>query len=116
MKDTKISRPLTAGEIALSKTMFKDAINYAKVKVNQGSYFPFGLQDKNTAVTPNGELYFVGDRFSQDFSVDDKYEQHWFIHEMVHVWQYQLGMNVKLRGVKRCYELVCRLQIFITQL
>lgn len=46
MDDKKISRLLTGGEIALAKSIFKTVINYAKVRVNKGGYFPFGLQNK----------------------------------------------------------------------
>ena len=37
--------------------------------------------------------------FKEDFATANAYDQHWFIHEMAHVWQYQLGMNVRLRGL-----------------
>lgn len=61
--------------------------------------FPFGLQHEDTAVTPNGTLYFMPKHFQEDFATANAYDQHWFIHEMAHVWQYQLGMNVRLRGL-----------------
>lgn len=44
----------------------------------------------------NGEIYFKGNNFEEDFSaVADVGTQGWFIHEMAHVWQYQLGYPVK---------------------
>ncbi|WP_313667168.1 hypothetical protein [Atlantibacter sp.] len=92
------SRNLTPGEIALAKSIFKASINYSLVRVHKGSYFPFNLQDENTAVTPNGEIYFMPRYYSADHSHDSPEMQHWFIHEMTHVWQYQLGLNVRLRG------------------
>ncbi|WP_237656250.1 hypothetical protein [Kosakonia sp. MH5] len=57
------SRPLTAGEIRMIKPLFKDAINYSAVKVYNGEYLPFGLQDNRTAMTPNGYMYYPGDLF-----------------------------------------------------
>ncbi|VXB18070.1 Rhs element Vgr protein [Pseudomonas sp. 8AS] len=94
------SRPLTSGEIAMARSIFKDAIDYTKVKVHRDEYLPFGLQPNNTAMTPNGELYFNPAYFQEDFSSakQDEYK-HWFMHEMVHVWQHQLGYWVKLHGM-----------------
>jgi ethanolamine utilization protein EutQ (cupin superfamily) len=62
------SRGLTVGEIQMAKKIFKDSINYARARVHKEGYFPFGLQDANTAVTPNGEIYFLPDDFEEDFS------------------------------------------------
>ncbi|MDF3931133.1 type VI secretion system tip protein VgrG, partial [Pseudomonas citronellolis] len=46
-------RALTAGEIAMARRVFQDAIDYSRVKVHHGGWWLFlGLQ--NTAVTPNG--------------------------------------------------------------
>lgn len=101
-KDDK-SRPLTSGEIAMAKSIFKDSIDYSKVKVHNEEYLPFGLQPDNTAMTPNGEIYFNPQYYKDDFSLsatqDDLANNHWFMHEMVHVWQYQLGYWVKLHGM-----------------
>lgn len=96
------SRPMTPGEIAMAKVIFKDSIDYSQVKVHNGEYLWFGLQPDNTAMTPNGEMYFNPDYFKEDFSVSENDgDKHWFIHEMVHVWQYQLDYPVKLRGAIR---------------
>lgn len=91
------SRGLTAGEIAISKLVYADSIDYSTVKVHKGGYWLlFGFQPEDTAVTPNGEIYFKGNNFEEDFSaVADVGTQGWFIHEMAHVWQYQLGYPVK---------------------
>ncbi|TQI79069.1 hypothetical protein FHU10_0868 [Serratia fonticola] len=91
-------RRLTTGEIALARSIFGSSINYSKVWIHLGSYLPFGLQNRYTAMTPNGELYFRRELYSDDYSTADKGRQHLFIHEMTHVWQYQNGMWVKLRG------------------
>ena len=95
------ARPMTPGEIAMAKVIFKDSIDYSKVKVHNGEYLWFGLQPDNTAMTPNGEMYFNPDYFKEDFSKEDSADKHWFMHEMVHVWQYQLDYPVKLRGAIR---------------
>ncbi|MCU5773868.1 type IV secretion protein Rhs [Erwiniaceae bacterium BAC15a-03b] len=89
---------LTPGEIGLARRVFGGSVVYAKVWIHCGSYLPFSLQNKNTAMTPNGELYFRDQLYSADFSKENFLLQHLFIHEMAHVWQFQKGMWVKLRG------------------
>jgi uncharacterized Zn-binding protein involved in type VI secretion len=94
-------RPLTNGEIEMCQLIFKEAINYSIVRVHNHEYFPFGLQDDDTAVTPNGEIYFNPKHFKPDFSQETGFLKHWFMHEMTHVWQYQLNYPVKARGAIR---------------
>ena len=95
------SRPLTAGETAMCRLVFADAIDYSRVRVHNGEYLWFGLQDDDTAMTPNGELYFNPKHFKEDFSASVVSDRHWFMHEMVHVWQYQLGYSVRWNGLQR---------------
>jgi hypothetical protein len=95
------SRGLTVGEIQMAKKIFKDSINYARVRVHKEGYFPFGLQDARTAVTPNGEMYFPPLKFLKDFSTSNDLNKCWFMHEMTHVWQHQLGYWVMFRGAFR---------------
>jgi hypothetical protein len=95
------ARPLTFGEIAMASAVFGDAIDYSKVRVHQRRYLPFGLQPKNCAMSPNGSIYFHRSCFLEDFSTASENGKHWFIHEMVHVWQHQLGYPVRLRGALR---------------
>ena len=52
-------------------------------------------------MAPNGEMYFNKDYFREDFSASFPRNRHWFIHEMVHVLQHQLGYPVKWRGTIR---------------
>jgi len=49
-------------------------------------------------MSPNGELYFR-DWYCNDFSKNSFQYQHIFIHEMAHVWQYQRGIWVRMRGL-----------------
>jgi hypothetical protein len=92
---------LTVGEIQMAKTIFKDSINYARVRVHNEGYFPLGLQDARTAVTPNGEMYFPPLKFLEDFSTSNDLNKCWFMHEMTHVWQHQLGYWAMFRGAFR---------------
>lgn len=91
-------RPLTAGEIAMARLVFKDSINYSTVRIHNEEYLPFDLQDDRTAMTPNGSMYFNPKKFILDFSLEDDQGKIWFMHEMVHVWQYQLGYSVTWAG------------------
>lgn len=96
------ARPLTTGEIAMARQLFKDSLDYSEVRVHNGEYLPFGLQPDDTAMTPNGEIYFNPAYFLEDFSQAKRLEdRRWFMHEMVHVWQHQLGYWVRLRGAIR---------------
>jgi hypothetical protein len=68
--------------------------------VHNRRYLPL-LQPKNCAMTPNGSIYFHPSCFLPDYSKGDPPARHWFMHEMVHVWQHQLGYPVRLRGAVR---------------
>lgn len=95
------SRPLTAGEVAMARLIFKDSINYSTAKIHNGEYLPFGLQFNDTAMTPNGEVYFNPNKYSEnpDFSkATNPRDKQWFMHEMTHIWQYQLGYSVTWHG------------------
>jgi len=95
------SRPLTPGEIAMARSIFRDAVDYARVRIHDSRYLPFGLQPRHVCMTPNGHMYFSALCFRHDFSAESVSARHWFMHEMVHVWQHQLGYPVKLRGAIR---------------
>src|SRR6476469_365008 len=90
------SRRLTAGEIAMCRTVFGDAINYSEVRLVEGKWWPF--QPRNAAMAPNGHIYFhpVAGGWSKDFSKESLGRQGFFIHEMTHVWQAQRGGRMYL--------------------
>lgn len=58
-------------------------------------------------MTPNGSLYFRKEDYRADFAMGypdgdlDVLSLLWFMHEMTHVWQYQLGYPVLWRGAVR---------------
>ena len=96
-------RLLTLGEINLSSTLYGFSIRYNQVWIHRGSYLPFNMQNYHYAMTPNGEMYFMEGTYEDDFSMPQFHlgrveGQHLFLHEMMHVWQHQHGMNVRLRG------------------
>lgn len=92
-------RPLTEGEIAMAALLFRDAIDYPRVRIHSRPYMPF--QPHNCAMSPNGSIYFHRSCFLPDYAAGDPPARHWFIHEMAHVWQHQLGYAVRLRGAMR---------------
>ena len=83
------NRPLTPDEIQLARTMFGDSIDYSKVRLFRGKWWPF--HPRNAAMAPTGDIYFhpEGDVWSADFSTEPLGRQGFFIHEMTHVWQAQ---------------------------
>jgi hypothetical protein len=83
----------------MASLLFHDAIDYRRVRIHARRYIPF--QPKNCCMTPNGSMYFHRSCFLPDYTRGDPAAVHWFLHEMVHVWQHQLGYPVRLRGAIR---------------
>ncbi|MFP5390121.1 MAG: Rhs element Vgr protein [Gammaproteobacteria bacterium] len=83
----------------MASLLFRDAIDYQHVRIHARRYLPF--QPRTCAMTPNGSMYFHRSCFLPDYTRGDPAVVHWFMHEMVHVWQHQLGYPVRLRGAVR---------------
>ena len=92
-------RPLSAGEIDLSRSVFGDAIDYDSVRVVLGKWVFF--QPKDVVMSPTGRIHFHphGTAYSDDFSHAAIGAQGLFIHEMTHIWQYQSGIFLPIRRV-----------------
>ena len=82
-------RCLTPGEIAIARSVFGDAIDYASVTIRRRKWFPF--QPRRTTMAPRGHLHFHPDsqHYCDDFSQVNVLRQGLLIHELVHVWQTQ---------------------------
>ena len=80
---------MTDGEIELARSMFGDAIDYSRVRMVRGRWWPF--QPKGIVMAPTGNIHFHpgSDLWSDDFSKERLSLQGLFIHEMTHVWQTQ---------------------------
>lgn len=93
------NRPMTAGEIALLRTIFADKIDYSKARVHSERWmWPFP-QDR--AMAPNGDAYFPGNEYSPDFSLSSTplLKRATFVHEATHLYQwYGLARTVWARG------------------
>ena len=84
------ARPLTPGEVAMARAMFGEAIDYARVRLVRGKWWP--LQPRGVVMAPTGNIHFHPDdpSWSEDFSTASMAQQGLFVHEMTHVWQTQL--------------------------
>ena len=79
-------RWLTAGEMALARSVFADEAPWAKVRMVQAPPLGFG------AMVPFGRtIIFSKWRAAKDFAQAPPYYQGWFIHELAHVWQAARG-------------------------
>lgn len=83
------SRSLTRGEIEMAQSIFGNAIDYSKVRLIEGKWWPF--HPKRAAMAPTGSIWFHpdGGGWSQDFSLEPLNLQGFFMHELTHVWQSQ---------------------------
>ena len=83
------ARALTDGEVELARSVFGDAIDYARVRVCRSKWTFF--QPRRVVMAPMGALHFHphGDLYCDDFGAASQSLKGLFIHEMVHVWQYQ---------------------------
>ena len=84
-------RSLTTGEVELARSIFRDAIDYSRVRLIRGKWWPF--HPRNAAMAPMGDIWFHpdGGGWSEDFAKEPLRRQSFFIHEMTHVWQAQKG-------------------------
>jgi hypothetical protein len=93
----KISRVLTLGETDMLKRVFGAGITYTSVRVHNHKYIFF--QPDNTAMTPNGSIYFPEAHYLADFSTASLGDRAWFVHEGTHLYQYYgLGWNLIARA------------------
>jgi len=85
----KGARPLTEGEIALARSIFGGAIDYSRVRLVRGKWWP--LQPRGIVMAPTGNIHFhpADPNWREDFAAAPLTLQGLFIHEMTHVWQAQ---------------------------
>lgn len=83
------SRSLTDGEIAFARTVFGDAIDYARVGLCHSKWIFF--QPRHVVMAPMGAMHFHphGALYCDDFSQASLSMRGLFIHELVHIWQAQ---------------------------
>ncbi len=89
------NRPLTTGEITLLEPIFRDGIDYKKIRVINNS---FPLQPANVYMTPRGHVYAPGPLWQPDFSKAGANLRAVFVHEVMHIWQHANGMDLIQQG------------------
>ncbi|MFC4728285.1 hypothetical protein [Coralloluteibacterium thermophilus] len=96
------ARRLTAAEATATRGIFGTAIDLDAVRIHRRGYLWFGLQRPDTAMAPDGHVYFPEPCFREDFADPAQpWLGRWLVHEMTHVWQRQMGYPVKWRGAIR---------------
>lgn len=95
-------RPLTPAEHDLARSVFGEAIDYARVRLHNRKWWLF--QPRRVTMAPDGHIWFhpSGGLFCDDFCGARLDAQGLFIHEMVHVWQHQQGIFLPLRRHPFC--------------
>lgn len=82
-------RPLTAGERAIVRDMFGDAIDAERVRIHRRKWF--FLHPAKVIMAPDGHIWVPpkSDLWADDYARAPIGLQGLFVHEMTHVWQAQ---------------------------
>ncbi len=96
------SRPLSDAEREMARTMFGGAIEYDAVRIVRRKWAFF--QPRKVTMAPRGAIHFhpLGDAYCDCFASNSVGWQGHLIHELVHVWQHQSGINLVLRRHPFC--------------
>ncbi|HTK36608.1 MAG TPA: hypothetical protein VL358_15155 [Caulobacteraceae bacterium] len=78
-----MSRPLTAGEVAIARSVFGEAVDYARVRLSTRRWGGFAIAFGSYVTFPPASPA------PADFAAESIRRQAWLIHELVHVWQFQ---------------------------
>jgi hypothetical protein len=73
----------------MAHSVFGDGIDYGRVRLVRGRWWPF--QPNGIVMAPTGHIHFhpADPNWREDFSTAEWSLQGLFIHEMTHVWQAQ---------------------------
>lgn len=90
------ARRMTAGEIALARSIYHDSIDYQAVEIRRRKWAFF--QPRHIAMAPTGHIHFHpdGGSWSEDFAEEGLGLRGLFVHELCHVWQWQRGVYLPL--------------------
>jgi len=90
-------RRLTGGERALLHGVFGAALDPEPVRIHHRKWWMW--QPAWVTMAPDGHLWFHPNCgiWSEDFSQTGPTLCGHFVHEMVHVWQHQQGINLRLK-------------------
>lgn len=90
-------RPLTDQERALALSVFGSALDLEPIRIHQRKWWLF--QPRNVTMAPQGHVHFhpKGSSYCDCFGRSSIGQQGHLIHELVHVWQHQQGVNLILK-------------------
>lgn len=96
------SRLLTEPERGLARSVFGDAIDLDSVRLYRRKWWAF--QPRKVTMAPQGAIHFhpKGEAYCECFASNTIGWQGHLIHELVHVWQHQRGVNLVLRRHPFC--------------
>ena len=82
--------------------MFGAAIDYDRVRLHCAKWWPF--HPRRYIMAPDGHIWFHprGGAWREDYADAGIDLQALLIHELTHVWQYQMGVNLLLRRHPFC--------------
>ena len=89
-------RGLTGGELREAQWMFSGDVAFGSVRIHRGKWAVW--QPDDTAMAPNGHVYFPPPIYQADFSTSAD-GMSFLIHELAHVWQVQSGIWLQMRRV-----------------
>lgn len=90
-------RHATPGERALIASVFGEALDAAALTFRRGKWWV--LQPRRVVMAPDGHVWFhpKSTAWRDDFSAASLPLRAFVVHELVHVWQRQHGVNLLLR-------------------
>ena len=91
------SRPPSDGELALIASVFGDALDPTGLTFRRAKWWIF--QPRRVVMAPDGHIWFHPGNMSwrDDFAAAALPLRAFIVHELVHVWQRQRGINLLLR-------------------
>jgi type VI secretion system secreted protein VgrG len=92
-------RPLSAEEIKVAQSIFKDSIDYTRVHICDSSQN--AMITKDTALIMRNEIHIENDRFTHDFTKAYVGQAAQFIFFMAIIWQHQNDVFKDLVGGRK---------------
>ena len=98
----KEGRPLSDAEKAMARSIFGHAIALDAVRLFRRKWWLF--HPRNVTMAPRGHIHFHprGSSYCDCFAQNSLALQGHLIHELLHVWQHQQGVNLLLRRHPFC--------------
>lgn len=89
-------RPLTSAEVALARSVFGDVLHVEHIRLHRAKWWMF--QPAWIVMAPDGHIWCHpnGDRWCEDFTLRSRSYRALLVHELVHCWQHQQGVNLIL--------------------